>query len=237
MNFAQLIATFQAHQWLAAALIVVPYLRKLFSAGSKFPITLSPNVQPVVTAAFSMAIVVGSDLEAGTDLLSSIGFGVVAGVGMGFFDGLLVAIFGSAANAPSWAKSLVFLVDDLGGGASQAAKSVAKAAAVVLALAVLGASQQACSPAQMAEADKVEQTVLADIVAGKTLPQIESDVATLVAGQPGADVVVLVDDALTFLVDLGVVPASVLPYAKSLIAAEHPKAMAHKAPVLDGGAQ
>ena len=83
--------------------------------------------------------------------------------------------------------------------------------------AVLGAS--ACTPAQYAVFTQVEQRVLADLsIPGEGLPQVEADVATLLAGQPGADVVAIVNEALQLLVDLNVIPANLIPTAKRMIA-------------------
>ena len=91
----------------------------------------------------------------------------------------------------------------------------------------------ACSPAQQAELTAVENIVLHDVEQGKAIPAIETDVATLVAGQPGADVVAIVDSALTLLIDMGVVPQNFMPYAKSLAASEHVKAASQR----DAGAE
>jgi hypothetical protein len=95
---------------------------------------------------------------------------------------------------------------------------------------LLGFGLIACgTPAQQAVEAKVEQTVLADIVAGKTLQQIEADVAQLVAGQPGADAVIITNDILAFLVDIGVIPPNVLPQAKAMLVEVQPVAVAHRA--------
>lgn len=74
----------------------------------------------------------------------------------------------------------------------------------------------ACTPADQAIEAKIEQTVLSDFEAGDGLPQIETDVAKLVAGQPGADVVIIVNDALGLLIDLGLIPANDVPKAKAM---------------------
>jgi hypothetical protein len=62
----------------------------------------------------------------------------------------------------------------------------------------------------------ITQVVLQDLEAGKTLPQIETDVAALVAGQQGVDVLTLVDDAIKLLVDLNDLPATAQTYAVKL---------------------
>ncbi len=83
-----------------------------------------------------------------------------------------------------------------------------------------------CTPAQIAEEQRieqtilVEQTILADLVACKTRQQIEADVATIIAGQPGADVAAIVDAALVLLVDVGVIPPNVLPTAVAMLPPE-----------------
>ena len=61
-----------------------------------------------------------------------------------------------------------------------------------------------CTPAQSAAWAQVEPTVWADVEAGKSLEQIESDVAFLLVGKSGPELVAIVDDALAFLVDSGV---------------------------------
>ena len=77
----------------------------------------------------------------------------------------------------------------------------------------------ACTPAQQAEWSQIEAVVLADLTAGKSRATILEDVGRIVAGQPGADVALLVADALTFLIDGGWIPANVLPAAKEHLAA------------------
>ncbi len=56
--------------------------------------------------------------------------------------------------------------------------------------------------------DKIEQTVLTDLAAGKSPEQIEADVAAIMCG-PGAaplciDAVVVVNDAIAFLLHTGI---------------------------------
>lgn len=78
------------------------------------------------------------------------------------------------------------------------------------------------------ELDAIEKTVLADVEAGKTAEQIEADVAKIVAGQAGVDIVILVNDALAFLIDAGLVPSNWVPQAKALAATETGKISARK---------
>ena len=90
-------------------------------------------------------------------------------------------------------------------------------AGVLCALSGLAAvTESACTPAETAQASKVEGVVLADIVAGKSLETIEQDVAVLFAGQPGADIVAIVNDALALLIDMHVVPIANVPTALAL---------------------
>jgi len=81
---------------------------------------------------------------------------------------------------------------------------------------------QACTPVDQAVEAKIEQTVLDDFLAGKTIVQIETDVAALVAEQPGADVVAIVNDILGLLVDLGKIPPNLIPKANAMRLALHP---------------
>jgi hypothetical protein len=77
-----------------------------------------------------------------------------------------------------------------------------------------------CTPAQQAQITKIEQIVLADILAGKTRAQIEADVGQALAGQAGADIAAIVDEVLMLLVDLGAIPAADLPRVMAM-RAEH----------------
>jgi hypothetical protein len=71
--------------------------------------------------------------------------------------------------------------------------------------------------------DKIEKIVLADLQAGKGAEAIEADVAQALAGQAGVDVVLAVNDAILFLIDMGVIPANVIPQAKEVLHVEHVK--------------
>ena len=90
-------------------------------------------------------------------------------------------------------------------------------AAVAMGVAVGAYALTDCTPAQGANVENIPALVLADLAQGKTVPQIEADVAKLLAGQLGADADVIVEDAIVLLVDAGVIPASVLPFAKSTL--------------------
>ena len=68
-----------------------------------------------------------------------------------------------------------------------------------------------CTPAQQADITKVEQTILTDLENGTVLSDIEAAVRALVP--QGADVDVIINDAITLMHDLGIIPANVLPVA------------------------
>jgi hypothetical protein len=110
--------------------------------------------------------------------------------------------------------------------ASRATYGKRAAAAAAVAPVVLGIMVFfcGCSPAAQALEQRVEQTVATDLANGVALPQIEQDVAKVLAGQVGVDVVVVVQDAIAFLIDMGIIPASVQPYAHTVLGqaqAEH----------------
>lgn len=88
---------------------------------------------------------------------------------------------------------------------------LAIAAAVPVSLGAAG-----CKPAQEAEISTVERIVLSGIVNGETAEQIEKDVASALAGKPGVDVVILVNDAIAILRDLGVIPAGSLQHTDAV---------------------
>lgn len=77
-----------------------------------------------------------------------------------------------------------------------------------------------CTPAQSAEAVQVEQVILTDLETGKTIVQIELDVTNILVGagiQKTADeIVVIVNDVLAYLLDMGQLPAMYVPQAESM---------------------
>ena len=105
-----------------------------------------------------------------------------------------------------------------------------KLAPFIAAIAIVIGTQADCTPAQGANVANIIPTVLADLIASKTIPQIEVDVAGLIGGPAGADIALIVQEAVTLLVDSGVVPANVLPYAREVQAKEGAKAAAHLLP-------
>lgn len=92
-----------------------------------------------------------------------------------------------------------------------------------------GAAVTGCTPAERAEAQTIEQLVLHDIQAGKGEQQIEADIAALLAGQPGVDVVIILNDALAFLIDIGAIPSDLMGAALNMKTSVAPKAIAHRA--------
>jgi hypothetical protein len=116
MPLTDLLGAISAHQWLPLLVLLALYVRKLLSSDSKFPITISPNMLPTVSGALSLIVTVVGAREAGKTWALAALSGFIAAVAMGFFDGLLAAIFGDPSKAPSWAKAIVYVVDDLGGG-------------------------------------------------------------------------------------------------------------------------
>lgn len=94
---------------------------------------------------------------------------------------------------------------------------------------IFGVSGMGCKGAKFPGLDTVEQVVLSDLMECGTTPacvtQMETDVTTLIAQgllgpDAGTDAVVLVKDALMFLIDTGVIPADILPKAKACLRAE-----------------
>lgn len=94
-------------------------------------------------------------------------------------------------------------------------------------LSVQGA--QGCKGAQFPSLSKVEEVVLTDLAECGDSPacvtKMETDVATLIAQgvlgpDAGADAVTLVKDALQTLIDIGVLPPSILPKAQHALGAE-----------------
>lgn len=83
-----------------------------------------------------------------------------------------------------------------------------------------------CTPAQQAVLIQIENVVLADLAANKTLEQIETDVAAIVLpGNAGADIVAIVNDAIQFLIDTGVIAKLVAAKSMPAQALDQTKAM------------
>jgi hypothetical protein len=122
MDIDSIVAALGAHNWLLLVMLVAVYARTLFSSQSKFPWNLSPNWLPVFSGIAGFVVVVDTSLMGGKTVGPAILIGVVGFVSGGFADGLIVALFGDSTKAPTWAKALIFLVDDVfghpGGGVS-----------------------------------------------------------------------------------------------------------------------
>ena len=119
-------------------------------------------------------------------------------------------------------------------------KTLILAVMLITSLLIGQTALEACTPAQAAVLSHIEQVVLNDLTAGKTASQIEADVAVLLAGQPGADVVMIVNDAIALLIDLGVIPPGVIPQAMAVHAEMKAKLAARPATTVtvtktDGG--
>lgn len=85
-------------------------------------------------------------------------------------------------------------------------------------IASLSSLEGCANPAVQALLSNVEQLVLNDLAAGKSRADILADVGKLVAGQPGADVGLILADALQVLIDLHVIPANILGRAHTMLA-------------------
>lgn len=78
-----------------------------------------------------------------------------------------------------------------------------------------------CTAAQQATWTRVEQVVFDDLAQGKSRQQIEVDVGTVLAGQVGADIARIVDEAIVLLLDTGAIPPNVIPIAQQRLAEHH----------------
>lgn len=115
MSLTDLISLLQAHNWLGLIVLVVLIARKWTGPDSKFPVTIPPTWQPTVTAAGGLVYGLVSALQQGQSAGAAIlSMAIAAGTG-GFLDGILMAVF-NHDNAPVWARSIVFIFDDLTGG-------------------------------------------------------------------------------------------------------------------------
>lgn len=173
-------------------------------------------------AAFALVVVGVFAKDIHDALLSStpITWGWLAASGLGgavwmaFEDSILPDIIGGSGSAS-------------GGGSGKASVPPmnARLATLVAMFAVLLFSMPGCKTFQAAfpVLDQVEEEIVNDLKAGMTTQQIEEDIARLLAGQPAGDVVIAINDAVTFLVDMGIIPPNLIPQAKALQAAEHAK--------------
>lgn len=217
MNLNTFLAAFQTHNWLALVMLFAVYLRVLLSPTSKYMLDLAPNWRPLPVAVAGCVITVDAALQAHQAVQTAAIAGFVGLVASGFFDGLLAAMFGSAANAPGWAKWLVGVIDDAGaatggGGSSSVKKDVVTAAADKLmppnahrgflkasaagALsAVLVVLLSACPKAVTAlpPAEACVTAVLADALAGLTFAQIVTKDGQACVNDVGSIVTILLN--------------------------------------------
>ena len=110
-----------SHNYLALALFAIVYVRKLTSADSKFPITVPPQWLPAVTGLLGVAYALVNDVLAHDAWMQTLTDALAVGGATGVADALLTAIFASK-SAPSWARALVFVFDDLTGATPPQAK-------------------------------------------------------------------------------------------------------------------
>jgi hypothetical protein len=94
--------------------------------------------------------------------------------------------------------------------------------------AAFGAAVVDCTPAERAEASTLEDLVLHDLQAGDSDAQIENDIASQLAGQPGVDAVIILNDVLQFLIDAKAIPADLMSAALTMKSNVAPTAAAHR---------
>jgi hypothetical protein len=87
------------------------------------------------------------------------------------------------------------------------------AAMVTVSVAVPSATT-GCTPAQSAEISKIEQAVLDGLTSGATLVMVENAVELLIPA--GKDIDLLINDAISVLKDLGVLPPTLFSAAQSM---------------------
>jgi hypothetical protein len=119
MNIALFLQNAEAGQWLALAVLIAAYLRRLTSPDSKFPVTLPPAWQPVATATVGAGYAGIVSYQAGMPAQNAILCTVLSAGAAGVADMVIVAVFGDPAKAPGWARAIVFLFDDLTGGGTK----------------------------------------------------------------------------------------------------------------------
>jgi hypothetical protein len=118
MSLTDLLSLVQSKHWLGLIAFAVLMVRKWTGPDSKFPVTIPATWAPTVTAAGGLAYGLVSALQTGQSLgMAALSMALAAGTG-GFLDGMLVAIF-NHDNAPVWARTLVFIFDDLTGGSAK----------------------------------------------------------------------------------------------------------------------
>jgi hypothetical protein len=123
LNVTDVLNAIAAHQWLALVLLVAVYLRKLLSPGSAFPWTVPVNWRPAIVGAAGLVVAVVSSKQAGSSWESALVIGATGGALTTFLDGLVVALFGSPAAAPAWAKFILGIIEQVAPPAPPASSS------------------------------------------------------------------------------------------------------------------
>lgn len=77
-------------------------------------------------------------------------------------------------------------------------------------------TQDGCTPAQQATISAVDAKIEQDILAGKSLPEIEADVNAIL-GKPAVDVETIVMDVITVILDVGHLAADKADHARALM--------------------
>jgi hypothetical protein len=113
LNVTDVLNAIGSKQWLVLVMLVAVYGRKLMSNASAFPVTISPNVRPVITGGAGLVIAVVSCVQAGGSWTTAILVGITGGALTTFVDGLVVALFGSPASAPAWARWCLAIIDEV----------------------------------------------------------------------------------------------------------------------------
>lgn len=240
----QVVADFQQHAWWPLALVLVLYARKLVSPDSSFRINVPPRALHLVTASLTMLTVFVTAGVDATPLGTAAVGAIVAGIGAGFLDGLVTAIFGDPANVPGWAKTIVMLVDELGGQPPAQVVSIkprgfVRPAAMLWAMGALLAGfvalrlLTACTPATAPMWQDIEKTIEADLENGTALSAIEAAVVAIdpALANDAAAVDGLIQAAIVVLETTGVLPSVTLPHAEAvrLEASKKADAALHKA--------
>jgi hypothetical protein len=179
--FDQILSALKSGNTWAIAAAITLYVRHVLSDRSKFPWTIPARWLSTVTA-FGTLLASGELLRAGGLPWPAVGaasFGAAAV--SGFFDGVIVAIWGKAENAPAWARFVVMLADDAGEAeakqnpppapppdATSPPPAAIVAAAASLAIMLVGCSSLAKSSTLPADLDREYACVTAQIVAGNT---------------------------------------------------------------------
>jgi hypothetical protein len=112
MPLQDLLSALGSHNYLAVFVFLTLYVRKATGPDSTIPLEISATWRPVISAAAGLVYGVLSSEQAGLAPAQAILGGVLAAGSSGFLDGLLTAIF-NHGQAPSWAKALVGIFDDI----------------------------------------------------------------------------------------------------------------------------